>query len=313
MTATWSGSAWSCAVRLVVEDGQVMSRASSDLVGLLERVDLAASRFRSDSALTALNDNSGRPRAVPKLLAELVGAALDAAARTGGAVDPTMGVAMRRIGYDRDITEVGDDAAPSVTTPPTPGRWRALRLHRAAGLITIPNGVDLDLGATAKSWTADRAAAVLSARYGTGVLVEIGGDVAVAGRRDGGWVIRVAEQAGGPGELVRIHRGGIATSTTTVRTWRRAGRTVHHIIDPATGEPTDGPWRTVTVAAASALEANTASTAAIVKGPAALDWLVGQHFAARLVDQDGLVHTTPGWPLRNTEADDLLLTGGRTC
>lgn len=303
MSGTWCASTWSCAVRLVVEDERALRSATRDLVELLDRVDRTASRFRADSALTALNDRAGRPATMSRLLTDLVGAALDAAVCTDGAVDPTMGVAMRRLGYDRDITEIGSDSPSRVAAPPAPGRWRAVRLHRDAGLITVPAGVALDLGATAKSWTADHAAVVLSARYDTGVLVEIGGDVAVAGQRDGGWIIRVAERADGVGELVRLHGGGIATSTTTVRTWTQAGRSMHHIVDPTTGEPTNGPWRTVTVAASSALEANTASTAAIVKGRAALDWLAGQRFAARLVDQNGLVTTTAGWPARAVGVD----------
>jgi thiamine biosynthesis lipoprotein len=172
-----------------------------------------------------------------------------------------------------------------------------VRLHREVGLLTVPAGVALDLGATAKAWTADHAAATLTARYGTPVLVELGGDLAVAGDRPDGWVVRVAEREGAAGQLVLLRHGGLATSTTTVRTWRRGGRPMHHLVDPLTGRPTDGPWRTASVAAGSALDANVASTAAIVRGPAAVDRLTGRRVAARLVGRDGDVVTTPGWPL----------------
>jgi len=165
-----------------------------------------------------------------------------------------------------------------------------------AGLLTVPVGTALDLGATAKAWTADRAAAELAARYGTGVLVELGGDLAVAGERPGGWIVRVAEREGAPGQNVTLERGGVCTSTTTIRTWRRGGRTVHHLLDPATGQPATGPWRTASVAAGSALAANTASTAAIVRGETAVEWLTTRGTAARLVGQDGAVVRTPGWP-----------------
>jgi thiamine biosynthesis lipoprotein len=71
---------------------------------------------------------------------------------------------------------------------------------------------------------------------------------------------------------------------------------MHHLIDPRTGLPAGGPWRTVSVAAASCAEANAASTAAIVAGAAAVRWLTDQHLPARLVGHDGDVVVTRGWP-----------------
>ena len=294
MTATHTMRAWSSTVRLTIDDDTALAPAVADLTALLERVDLLASRFRADSALSRANARPGRPVPIPRMLADLVDAALDAAARTDGAVDPTLGLAMRRIGYDRDIADL--EPVEAVTDDTSRGRWRAVQLHRETGILRVPVGCALDLGATAKAWTADHAAGTLAARYGCPVLVELGGDVAVAGDRPGGWTIRVAEREGAAGQLVRIHRGGLTTSTTTVRTWQRGTGTAHHIVDPRTGEPATGPWRTVTVAAGSALAANTASTAAIVKGDAALDWLAARGAAARLVDQYGDVVTVGAWP-----------------
>jgi thiamine biosynthesis lipoprotein len=305
MSATYVGSAWSCTVRLVVEHERALRGATEDLTALLERIDAVASRFRADSALSIANRRAGRPTPVPKLLVDLVDAALDAAAQTAGAVDPTLGLAMHRIGYDRDIREVTGDsvagrrtAAVGQSRPgiPRPGAWRSVRLHREAGLLTVPLGSALDLGATAKAWTADHAAQALAARYGTAVLVELGGDLAVAGARPDGWCIQVAEREGYDGQLVLVRHGGLATSTTTVRSWQRGGRAMHHIVDPATGLPADGPWRTASVAAPCALAANVASTAAIVRGEGAVEWLSRRGLAARLVAPDGSVVTTDGWP-----------------
>ncbi len=300
MTATWVGSAWSCTVRLVVTDDRALTAAAADLRGLLARVDTAASRFREDSALSRANALAGRPTPIPKLLVELVGAALDAASHTSGAVDPTVGLALRRIGYDRDIAAIrGRDIAGADVGPPSRGRdWRSVRLHRGIGLLTVPLGTSLDLGATAKAWTADHAARTLAARHRTGVLVELGGDLASGGQVPGGWRIRVAERAGTDGQVILVRRGGVATSTSTARTWRRGCHTMHHIVDPATGLPTAGPWRTASVAARSALVANMASTAALIRADA-LDWLTGHGYAARLVAQDGSVTLTPGWPSQN--------------
>lgn len=296
MSATHVGSAWSCTVRLVVEDERVLRPATQDLTALLARIDATASRFRTDSALSIANRRAGRPVPVPKLLVDLVDAALDAAAQTGGAVDPTIGLTMQRIGYDRDIRSIADDATLPAPGGPRSGAWKAVRLHREAGLLTVPRGAALDLGATAKAWTADHAAHALATRYDTGVLVELGGDLAVAGVRPDGWCVNVAEREGADGQLVLVRHGGLATSTSTVRTWRRAGRVMHHIVDPATGLPADGPWRTASVSAPCALAANVASTAAIVRGDDAVEWLTRRGLAARLVAQDGSVVTTPGWP-----------------
>jgi thiamine biosynthesis lipoprotein len=176
--------------------------------------------------------------------------------------------------------------------------WRAVRLDREVGLLTVPPGSALDLGATAKAYTADLAARSLFRRFGTAVLVELGGDLAVAGSRPDGWCVKVAEAESSDGQLVLVRGGGLATSTTTVRHWTRAGRAVHHIVDPRTGLPANGRWRTATVAAPSGFEANLASTAAIVLGDAAVGWLEARHLAARLVGRDGSIHTTTGWPAR---------------
>jgi FAD:protein FMN transferase len=301
MSATFRTRAWSCTVRLVVDDARVLTPAAEDLTALLTHVDGLASRFRPDSVLSIANARAGKPTAIPKLLVDLVGAALDAAGQTDGAVDPTVGLAMHRIGYDRDISAVAPDGPGALPRAPV-RHWRHVRLHREAGLLTVPVGTALDLGATAKAFVADHAAATLSARYGSAVLVELGGDVAVAGHRPDGWCVRVAEREGEDGQLVLVRRGGLVTSTTTVRRWSRGGRVVHHILDPRTGAPADGPWRTVSVAAPSALAANTASTAAIVLGDAALSWLETRGLAALLVGRDGELRTTVNWPSARTVA-----------
>ncbi len=289
-------------MRLVVTDEAALSPAAADFEALLARVDALASRFRADSVLERVNARAGRPVAIPMLLAELIAVALDAAADSAGLVDPTVGERMCQLGYDRDFAEIVDsyDGIPTTTVHDLP-RWSAVELDRRAGLITVPRGVRLDLGATAKPYIADLAARTLAARHDTAVLVELGGDVAVAGERAGGWGIRVAERAGGPGQLVVLNHGGIATSTTSLRRWTRDGIAVHHIVDPRTGAPASGYWRTASVYGTTAVAANTASTAAIVLGADALPWLEARGLAARLVRHDGLISATAGWP-----ADELL-------
>ncbi|WP_405848141.1 FAD:protein FMN transferase [Streptomyces sp. NBC_01518] len=96
--------------------------------------------------------------------------------------------------------------------------------------------------------------------------------------------------------VVSIRDGGLATSGTTVRTWRRGGRTLHHIVDPATGDVPPPVWRTVSVAAGSCVDANTATTATLVLGERAPDWLRGTGLPARLVRTDGSVLCLGAWP-----------------
>jgi thiamine biosynthesis lipoprotein len=293
--ATATFGAWSCTVRLVVADERVLDYATTDLVNLLGRVEAAASRFRADSELSRANALAGRPVPISRLLTDLVGAALDAAAQTGGAVDPTIGRAMVANGYDRDIAAVRVTPGP-VRPIVSSASWTDVRLNPALGVLTVPAGAALDLGATAKAFTADLAARTMYARYGVPVLVELGGDLAVAGSRPGGWPINVAEAEGAPGQIVTVSHGGVATSTTTVRRWQHGAKEMHHIVDPATGTPVNGPWRTVSVWAESALAANTASTAAIVLGSRAIGWLIANGVAARLVDHLGTITTVGDWP-----------------
>jgi thiamine biosynthesis lipoprotein ApbE len=301
--ADWE--ALGCAVRLVVRDPDDLVIARAIVAHELAAIDLACSRFRSDSELSRLGDGTGRPVAISPLFAEAVAAALDAAAATDGDVDPTVGAAMAAVGYDRDFARIElDGAAITLTRRPVPG-WRRILLDPDALTLTVPAGVRLDLGATAKALVADRAARrVAEALDGRGVLVALGGDIAIGGERPpGGWSVRVQDATGpvglmpvGPAQVIGLRIGGLATSSTTARRWIRGGAVIHHILDPRAGVPVASPWRTVTVAAPTCLEANVASTAAIVRGEPALTWLTAQGLAARLVDVDGAVTVLPGWP-----------------
>jgi thiamine biosynthesis lipoprotein len=99
-----------------------------------------------------------------------------------------------------------------------------------------------------------------------------------------------------PDTAVTVGSGAMATSSVTGRRWRRGERTVHHIVDPRTGDAVDASWRTVSVAAGSCVDANTASTAAIVLGADAVDWLARRRLPARLVAVSGQIVTVAGWP-----------------
>ena len=286
---------------LLVTDEAAAQRARAIADAQLAAVDVACSRFRADSELFRLNASHGAVSRVSDLFAELIAQALRAAELTDGDVDPTCGQALVAAGYNRDFDELKGGG------PVTPGRagavpgWRSVRLDRADRTVQLANGAQLDLGSTAKAWSADRCANLIATELDVGVLVSLGGDIAVAGPAPGeGWAVKATDDhaavAGAPGQTITIRSGGLATSSTTVRTWEAGGRHMHHIIDPRTGEPVSSRWRTVTVAAGTCVDANIASTAAIIRSAAAPAWLAGLALPARLVAHDGTVTTTPGWP-----------------
>ena len=265
----------------------------------LDVVDTACSRFRADSELTALNDAAGEPVRVSPALSEAITVALRSAALTDGDVDPTIGEAVRVLGYDRDFAAVAGGGSPVVQLVRVPG-WQCVTLGQD-GTVRMPAGVQLDLGATAKAWAADVSARRAAGALGCGVLVSLGGDIAVAGPApQSGWTVGLADWHGAAGSdvaaAVTIESGGVATSSTSVRRWTRGSDTVHHIVDSRTGRSARSPWRTVTVAAASCVDANVASTAAIVRGAQAPDWLATLQLPARLVAADGRVVSVAGWP-----------------
>jgi FAD:protein FMN transferase len=302
MTASRTWTAWSCTVRLTVDDPAVLGAACGELKALMDRVDKAASRFRQDSELSIVNARAGALVPVSRLLVDLVDVSLVAASMSGGAVDPTVGAAVIAAGYDDDIEAVRRRfPEPPADPKPVPG-WQQVQLNRKLALLGVPQDCALDLGAIAKAWTADRAALVLSKRYGCAVLVEIGGDLRAAGDPVKPWVITVAERAGNPGVLVTLAHGGLTTSTRTVRRWQTPTGYAHHLIDPRTGKPADGRWRTASVWAPSTVRANTFSTALVATGDAALGRLTLAGHPARLIDDDGEVTELSGWPASSEAA-----------
>ncbi len=293
-SAVWND--WSCRVRVTVTRPDALAPAREVLRSVMADVARSANRFAPDSDLSRINASAGRLVPVGRQTITLVDLALRAAAESRGTVDPTIGEHLLRAGYVDDIDRIRGVLVPTDRRAVVPADWRRVRIDRELCRIGVPEGMRLDLGATAKSWTADTAAHRIAGTLGTGVLVEIGGDVSVAGRKVAPWQVLVREQTGQPGERIGLTRGGLATSSTTARRWRTTQGEAHHVIDPRTGLPTDGPWRTATVWAPTAVEANTASTAAIVLGGAAVDHLVELGLAARLVDLDGGVHRVGAWP-----------------
>ncbi len=276
--------------RLVAEPGAAAAvwRARDFLL----RCHLSLSRFRDDSELSRLNSNPAPEVRVSPLLASALAAALEAAALTGGLVDPVLLEPIERAGYREsfrgreplalaELLERAPERRPGRPDPEE--RWRSLDLDLGRGVLRRPPGLGIDLGGSAKGWAADRCAAIL-ARAGARAA-DCAGDVRVAGT-----VARELRVAGvdGSGALHRywLRDGGIATSGLARRAWRRGGRSVaHHLIDPASGEPCFSGLVQATALAPTALEAEARAKAALLSGPGRCGaWLP---HGGLVVDEDG--------------------------
>jgi thiamine biosynthesis lipoprotein len=286
---------WSSGMHLLVTDPATLPSARAIVDTVLDDVEIAASRFRPDSEICALAAAGGLRTAVSPVLAALIDAALAAARWTDGDVDPTVGSAMIALGYDRDIADL-DSSTPRLDSLTFPSDWSMVEFDGRS--VRLPAGVLLDLGATAKAVAADWCAQRVHMQTGSGVLVNLGGDIATAGTPpNGGWHVLVQDTDDDPRSQIALGADtGLATSSTRRRQWWRRGDLVHHIVDPRTGRSADPVWRNVSVAAASCLAANTISTAAIVRGDHAPDWIATLGIAARLIDRTGAVRTVGSWP-----------------
>ena len=286
---------------VAVTDPGTLDKAHRILRDELVAIDETCSRFRHDSELWNVHRANGAPVKVSSLLFDAIRVACDVAQHTDGAVDPTVGAALEALGYDRDFDELdGLDHELRDAPRPAPGWWQ-IELDGPARTVRVPPGTHIDLGASAKALVADRAARRIAGAVRTGALVSIGGDVATAGPApEGGWAVGIATSSSTPADavdqVVAIESGGMASSSTSVRTWQRGGRQLHHIVDPATGHSVVPFWLLVSVSGSTCVDANALSTAAVVWGRRAVPRLVDMGLPARLVRHDGAVITLNGWP-----------------
>ena len=307
MTDSLTFDIWSTTTHLVVTDARRLPRARQLLDAELAGIEMACSRFRPGSEITEVLARPGRDVQISEVLNAAVGAALRVARATDFLVDPTVASAVISLGYDRDIVGVLNRSIRAATSElrPAPGAWQ-IQHDPARRLLRVPAGVGLDLGATAKALAADRAATRIATELDCGVLVSLGGDIAVGGPAPtGGWLIDIADDHRDHSpvqQTVAITAGGLATSSITTRRWKQGNNTVHHIVDPRTGANPAPFWRTVSATAGSCVDANAVTTAAIVLGPTAGRWLEDSQLAARLVQVDGTTRYVGGWPAMDLAA-----------
>ncbi|MEP6814021.1 MAG: FAD:protein FMN transferase [Marmoricola sp.] len=304
MAAERRWGTWGTYVHLAVADEACLDEAHRIADAVLNAVGRACSRFRDDSELVRVNRSPGRWVRVDPLLVTALDVALAAARdphRGGCLVGPCLGRTLVSLGYDADLAVVRRRAASVHAVPPSAptDAWRQVRT--GPGQVRIPDGSALDLGSTAKAWASDLVAASIGDALGTDALVSLGGDIAITGSGTA-WPVAISEMPGAtPEQTVSLDGGGLATSSVRVRRWSSAGTERHHLVDPRTGLPTTGPWRTVTATGPTCVAANLASTAAVVLGHDAVPWLTARGVDARLVAGDGSVTTVGVWPAAEEE------------
>jgi thiamine biosynthesis lipoprotein len=254
----------------------------------IHRLERRLSRFLPDSELSRLN-RDGTLDAGPDLI-RVVEMALSARRRTHGRVDPTVHDAVVVAGYDRTFDAVpGDGPADDRPTPQCGGE---VRIDRRRGRIELGPGVRLDLGGIAKGDAAERACEIL-AQAGP-CLANVGGDIAIRGLlASGPWPIGVETPGGSL--TIALATGGLATSGRDRRRWRRGGRELHHLIDPATGRPAETDLTRVTAVAGDAVEAEALAKSLLLAG---CERAIAEADAAGtpcvLVDEGGAVHLGGG-------------------
>ena len=293
-----------CHVLVVAPDpigGELLALAR-ERVEILEQ---CWSRFRPTSELSHLNATAGRgPQPVSGDLLLLVETMTRAWQSTGGLFDPTVLTSMRSLGYDADFAQVQARPASSlddVTLAVAPG-MSGVQVEREPSTVGLPAGIGLDPGAIGKGLAADVIADELWAAGADGVLVNLGGDIAIAGVAGEGepWAIGLEDErqpADHPDRVLRVlefpvgtDRVGIATSTTLKRRWAQGRR--HHIIDPRTGAMSTSELVQVTVVAASAWEAEAHATTALLLPPSgAAAWLRDRDLTGVLLTETDEIHT----------------------
>ncbi len=304
-------------IHLIVVGGSAdLLTLGRDRIGELER---RWSRFRPDSEISLLNAVAGEPVVVTPDTYLLVERAVEAWRLTGGGFDPTLLDALRRAGYDRsfeDLVDTGEPALPPRLSVTRPG---PTDIVFDAGSIALPTGMGFDPGGIGKGLAADLVSALLIDEGAAGVCVNMGGDLRVRGESPtgAGWTMAVEHPwCAAPIALVGLWDGAVATSSVLRRVWRTGGHARHHLIDPATGEPSTSDLAFASVIAGTAWEAEVLAKAVLLRGADRAFDLLDARTAAVAVSQDGRVIASPGFaaylggvPMTQTVAFDPQLRG----
>ncbi|HEY6865678.1 MAG TPA: FAD:protein FMN transferase [Candidatus Eisenbacteria bacterium] len=247
------------------------------------RIEAAFSRYRDDNVVHRINHARGTPVEVDEETTRLIEYAAECLAGSDGRFDITSGVLRRVWRFDG-----GDRVPDEATLREVLALVGWQRVSWRPPVLTMPAGMEIDLGGIGKEYAVDRAAARVAAITSRPFLVNFGGDLLASAPRRGGrpWIVGVDDpERSGQAALYRVDltRGALATSGDARRFVRWQGRRLGHILDPRTGWPVEGAPRSVTVLAATCLEAGTLATLACLQGAGAEAFLREQGVEFRLV------------------------------
>ena len=278
---------------------QVKIIGNPDLADLavqrVEHLEALWSRFRPDSEVSTANQDAGHPVAVSGETILLASLATRGQVLTSGRFDPLLGLSLAQLGYDRTFCEIGTSTPRSPVDLPA-ATVAALCIDAEAGTITVPSGHAFDPGGIGKGLAGDLVVANLLEAGADGVLVDLGGDVRVAGAgpTDAGWLIAVEDPLTEGAELLRLHLtdGAVASSSRLRRRWQQGAEERHHLLDPDTGRPSDNSVVGVSVVAANGWQAEVFAKDALLAGPR------GAIAALEAQDVEGVVVLDDGRHLR---------------
>lgn len=290
-TDTWFRAMGSDVHVVVVDGDDAMVDAAHRRIIDLER---RWSRFRPDSEVSRMNAAVGREVRVSPETELLVRLAIEAWRCTGGGFDPLLLHAVQAAGYDRTFAELPSDREELLAR----SLWVATRplcadIEVGAGTVALPAGAGFDPGGIGKGLAADIVADELLVAGAAGVCVNMGGDVRVRGVAPGGgaWTVAIEHpHHDAPLALVGLVDGAVATSSVLRRTWRVGHRVQHHLIDPATGEPSTSDVALASVVAGEAWRAEAMTKAVLLRGTARAFDLLTEGTAALAVDRTGGQH-----------------------
>ena len=287
-----------------VNDKRAGSAALIRAAARVKEYERTFSRFQPGSGLSRLNEGPSDRVQVSAELAALLARALEYARVTGGVFDPLVLAELEVLGYDRTFEEVSSRGhAPLPVAARARTHWTMVQVDAALGVVTRPVGARVDLGGVAKGAAADAAMAELGSF--PGALIDLGGDIRAHGQPDDadGWIVAVDEPAGSHVaslDYLKLRDGAVATSSIGRRRWTRNGRTVHHIVDPRTGQPASSGAVQCTAIADTAEHADVAAKVGLILGVGSLSEDVEMSRALGLrgmawVTAEGRYRCTEGW------------------
>ena len=227
----------------------------------------------------------------------LMGQALDLCRRTGGALDLSIYPVVRAWGFTTGDYQVPSDD--DLATPTALVDYTRIDYDPASGAVSLPEGMEIDLGSVAKGYAGREAAQLLRQAGFSSALLNLGGNIQTVGSRPDGdpWQIGVKDPSTGqPMMVLSIRDQAVVTSGGYERYFQQDGRTYWHIMDPATGRPAESGLRSVTIVGDDGLVCDGLSTALFVMGleRAAQFWAGSDDFEAIFVTDDGSVYLTQG-------------------